>query len=133
MKNPFKKPKKAASKAGPQLMKVYLKDYRVGGIMTHIVQPGLKHPEVAEWRDLIPIPFNSPAAMSNDTRVVRTRTGQPAVLDVKTFKVVFRDGMAEVEQRLATFMIGENLCFAKKQKPCNWTAPRLYSPAEAEA
>ena len=85
--NLFKKPKKAAPKAkvGPQLTKIYIKDFRRGVdhlgrplARTEIVQPGLKEPDVAEWFDLIPIPFNSPAAMANEPGVIRTPSGQPA-------------------------------------------------------
>jgi hypothetical protein len=139
--NLFKKPKKAAPKAkvGPQLTKIYIKDFRRGVdhlgrplARTEIVQPGLKEPDVAEWFDLIPIPFNSPAAMANEPGVIRTPSGQPARVNAKSFTVVFRDGMAEVDQRLATFLINQERAYAKPQKPCNWSDPR-FPTAEAEA
>jgi hypothetical protein len=134
MKNPFKKPKaEPKAKVPPKKMKVYLSGYRVGQVHHHLVQPGLKEPDVREWFNLIPIPALSPAALENQPGVIRTPTGQTARLDPKSFTVTFRDGMAEVEQRLATFLIGEGSVFAKPQKPCNWTDPTRYAPAEAEA
>ena len=134
MKNPFKKPKaEPKAKATPKLMKINIKDYRKGGKMTKIATPGLTQPDVPEWFNVIPIPHNSPAAMENYPGVIRTATGQAARLDPKIFTVVFIDGCAEVPQLLATFMIGEEQCYAKPQKPCNWTDPTRYVPTEAEA
>src|SRR6267142_2868141 len=111
MKNPFvKKPKaEPKAKAGPKLMKCYLRDHRVGApgnpqFQTNVSQPGLKHPEVAEFHEIIPIPYNSPAAMANEPGVTRTPGGQTVRRVPKTIKTVFRDGMAEVEQRLGTYL-----------------------------
>jgi hypothetical protein len=131
MKNLFRKSKaEPKAKAPSKLTRVYIKDYRKGGIMNRIVQPGVKHPEVAEFMDTIPIPYNSPAALANAPGIVRTPGGQTARLVPKTINVVFRDGMAEVSQPLATFLIGEEQCFAKPQKPCNWTDPTRYAAAD---
>lgn len=133
MKNPFKKPKAEPAPKGPKLMKVYRKDYRVGQSQIDVSQPGLKHPEIAEFHEIIPIPYNSPAAMANEPGVSRTPGGQTVRRVPKTIKTIFRDGVAEVEQRLATYLINEGLAWAKPQKPCNWTDPTRYAAAEAEA
>lgn len=131
--NLFKKPKAAPkAKAGPKLMKVFLKDFRVGGTMTIICQPGLKHPDATEWFDLVPVPANSPAVISHAPGIVKNNFGY-AAREAKSIKVVFRDGTAEVSQALGHYLIGEMLAHAKPQKPCNWTDPRRYTPTEAEA
>jgi hypothetical protein len=80
-------------------MKVYLRDFRPGAIQTNISQPGLKHPDVADWMILVPIPGN-----------------KPPVPAPKTIKTVFRDGVAEVDQRLGAYLINEGIAFVKPQK-----------------
>jgi hypothetical protein len=129
----FKKGRPEASvKAGPKLTKVYRGGYRVGSIQTDCCQPGLKHPDVDEWFDLVPVPITSSPVVSHQANVVRNSSGSPAVRTPKMIKTVFRDGVAEVPQKLATYLINEGLAWAKPQRPCNWSDPR-FPGAEAEA
>jgi hypothetical protein len=108
-----KQPAPLTAAATPGKFEIYLPVFREGGSRTIVAQPGVKHPDVPEWMDRVPLPWTGVASGHEGNRASVPRT----------LTVVFRDGKAEVDKGLAEYLVAEGIASA--------TPGRAWAPGDA--